>query len=134
MAFERLQETTGNGFPERLRAAMSLRGYSQRKLAEEVGASKQSVTNWTQGHNEPSLRHLRRISRVLGVPLAELLEGDRSGEGRAAELLQELAATPIRPAVQALTESAPDLLDLLSRAESYVRELEHASENRPRAG
>jgi transcriptional regulator with XRE-family HTH domain len=117
---------SSDGFPMRLKAAMELRGYSHRRLANAIGASQNSVTNWTRGHNEPSLRHLRSISRELDVSLSELLEEDRHRplEDRASSLVRELAAQPIGPAVQILNESAPDLLDLLGQAERYVKDLE----------
>lgn len=126
MSLSQLQGEPGNGFPGRLKAAMRVRGFSHRGLAKAIGASQQSVTNWTQGHNEPSLRHLRSIARELGIPLGELLEGgsERPEETHANALLRELSDHPIRPAVEALSDSAPDLLDLLSRAESYVKHLE----------
>jgi len=113
-----------NGFPERLRAAMKDRGYSHRGLAKAIGASKQSVTNWTQGRNDPSLRHLRNISQALDIPLVSLLEGRDSRqieEGEATSLVREFAMQDIGPAIQALGDAAPDLLGLLSRAESYVK-------------
>lgn len=117
------------GFAKRLRALMGERELSHRQLASAVGASKQSVTNWTQGHNDPSLRHLRKLAHVLEVPLASLLAEEdeeplEEEESPAAELLREFASQPIAPAVQALGTSAPDLLDLLSRAERYVRDLD----------
>jgi hypothetical protein len=69
---------------------------------------------------------LRNIARELGMPVAELLEDrpQQLSEGQATSLIRELAAQPIGPAVQALSDSAPDLLGLLSRAEGYVKDLE----------
>ena len=112
-------------FPELLKAAMREREVSHRGLAAAIGASKQSVTNWTQGRNEPSLRHLRKIANFLGVPIVSLLE-DPDADGRAEEvpaiaLLRELTSQPIGPAMQSLAASAPDLSDLLTRAERYVK-------------
>jgi len=92
--------------------------------------SKQSVTNWTQGHSEPSLRSLRAIAQLLDVPLASLLEesggrpsGDPPGgttESDAVDLLRELTADPAGPAVRTLAAVGPDLSDLLKRAEAFV--------------
>ncbi len=116
---------TGERFAERLQAAMSARRMSHRKLAKAVGASQQSVTNWTQGHNEPSLRHLRAISRALDVPPATLLEGSRTVTDEiatASDLVRELVALrQLAPAIETLAGSTPSLLDLLARAERHVR-------------
>jgi transcriptional regulator with XRE-family HTH domain len=78
------------------------------------------VTNWTQGTHEPSLYFLRRISRVLRIPVAALVEQDSTDIGEEAE--NALAAfSNLRPVLQGLSESAPALLDLLADAERQVR-------------
>jgi len=121
-------EEQQNGFPMRLKRLIDASAYSQRELADELGVSKQSVTNWTQGYNEPSLRHLRGIARLLDLPLGTLLEeagdADRPDTALAASLLRELTSQPIAPAVRSLAGAAPDLFDLLNRAERYVRDRE----------
>jgi transcriptional regulator with XRE-family HTH domain len=111
-------------FPERLKALLGEREISHRGLARKLGVSKQSVTNWTQGRNEPSLKHLRGIADQLNLPLGELLEGPSTGEPSAASLLQELTSDPVGPAVRSLQLATPDLFDLLTRAERYVRHLD----------
>lgn len=103
-----------------LQAAMDQRGLTHRGLAEAVSVSKQSVTNWTQGTHEPSLYFLRRISRALRIPVAELVEQDSPYIGGETE--DALTAfSNLRPALQGLSESAPALLDLLAEAEQQVR-------------
>jgi len=127
MASRQIEDIAPNRFAERLNAAIEARGISHRALAREIGASKQSVTNWTQGRNEPSLHYLRHIARALDTSMMSLLrENDRlESEGsRAASLMEELTSDPIGPAIRAFGSSAPDLLDLLSRAERYVKDLE----------
>lgn len=122
------EEEVADGFAERLKELIEERGFSHRGLAESLGVSKQSVTNWTQGYNEPSLRHLRGIARLLDIPLGVLLEETEDREGvdgaLATSLLRELASQPVGPAVHSLAAAAPDLFDLLSRAERYVRDLD----------
>jgi transcriptional regulator with XRE-family HTH domain len=113
-----------NGFPKRLALLLKQRNYSHRGLADALGVSKQSVTNWTQGHNEPSLRHLREIARVLDLPLGELLEETEGGgspqDAVASEILRDLTSQPVGQAIRSLAAATPDLFDLLSRAERYV--------------
>lgn len=117
-----------NGFPERLKRLIAERNHSHRGLAEALGVSKQSVTNWTQGHNEPSLRHLRAIARLLDLPPGALLEemdDPRPVSGATATgLLRELTSQSVGPAMRSLAIAAPDLSDLLSRAERYVNEVD----------
>ena len=115
---------------ERLQAAIRRNGMSHRKLAAELETSKQSVTNWTQGTHEPSLRHLRRLARVLNMPLAQLL-GESSGRTAAAPatsggddalaIVDELAQLGLRPTLNALHQSVPALLEVLSVAERQAQ-------------
>lgn len=114
-------------FPERLKMLLSERGISHRGLAQRIGVSQNSVTNWTQGRNEPSLKHLRGIAQQLGISLGELLEGETSGDPAAASLIRDLTGAPVAPAVRSLQAAAPDLFDLLGRAERYVREVDRSS-------
>jgi transcriptional regulator with XRE-family HTH domain len=116
-------------FPERLKALLEDRHISQRRLADELGVSKQTVTNWMQGHNEPSLRNLCGIARLLGIAPGELLKAADDPDSphlddTATSLLRELTLQPMGPAVRSLQAAAPDLLDLLNRAERYVSDLD----------
>lgn len=118
----------GKTLAMRLRTLMEERDYSHRRLAADIGASKQSVTNWTQGHNEPSLPNLRALARALDVAPAHLIEA--RAETNAAEeslaLVRELTALSLHPALDTLSGTAPSLLDLLSRAEQHVGNLDRS--------
>lgn len=122
---------SGNPFAKRLRAAIAASDFSHRGLAAEIGASKQSVTNWTQGYSEPSLENLRRVADALGVDPASLLDEKWPSEPhrlvQATELLRELTALRVRPAAKSLASSAPSLLDLLERAERLVQDVDGGS-------
>jgi transcriptional regulator with XRE-family HTH domain len=99
---------------------MRRRDFSHRRLADRVDASKQSVTNWTQGTHEPSLRHVRRISEVLQVSIADLLgdQSDPDAAGReAAAIVGGLADLRLSQPIESLGKASPTLLDLLDRAE-----------------
>lgn len=105
----------------RLREAMKGRRVSQRQLAAMVGVSKQSVTNWTQGRHEPALPQLRKLAQALRVPIAYLVGEDvrdRSTAHAAEEAMKDLAALELKDPVRALSAAAPNLLELLARAEA----------------
>ena len=124
MASPSSEEDASKGFPERLKRLIAERNHSHRGLAKALGVSQQSVTNWTQGHNEPSLRHLREIARVLDLPLGALLEEARDPNlagATALDLLRELTAQPVGPTVRSLVTAAPDLSDLFGRAEQCLK-------------
>ena len=65
---------------ERLRHARSLKGWSQAKLAEEVGTSFEMVSRWERGVTVPTLYFRAQLSAALGMTAEELgLVHDSSG-------------------------------------------------------
>jgi transcriptional regulator with XRE-family HTH domain len=111
-------------FAVRLKAEIKRCHFSHRHLAELVDASKQSVTNWTQGTHEPSLRHVRRLSEVLQVPVAHLLDDESqpaAAEGEAAAIVDELASLRLSRPIGSLGKASPTLLELLARAERQAQ-------------
>ena len=57
---------------ERLRHARSLRGWSQAKLAEEVGTSFEMVSRWERGVTIPTLYFRGQLCEALGMTAEEL--------------------------------------------------------------
>jgi transcriptional regulator with XRE-family HTH domain len=54
-------------FEERLREAMSKAGINQSDLAESVGVSKASISQYLSGKNEPRQRVIEKFAEALGV-------------------------------------------------------------------
>ncbi|HYX51129.1 MAG TPA: helix-turn-helix transcriptional regulator, partial [Ktedonobacteraceae bacterium] len=57
---------------ERLRHARNLKGWSQAKLAEEVGTSFEMVSRWERGVTTPTLYFRAKLCEALGMTLEEL--------------------------------------------------------------
>src|SRR5947207_4606538 len=57
---------------ERLRHARSLQGWSQTKLAKEVGTSFEMVSRWERGITMPSSYFRARLCAALGTTAEEL--------------------------------------------------------------
>ncbi|WP_202879665.1 helix-turn-helix transcriptional regulator [Serinicoccus kebangsaanensis] len=55
-----------------LRALRSERGWSQGRLAEELGVSRQTINAIETGRFDPSLPLALRIARLLGRPVEEI--------------------------------------------------------------
>lgn len=110
-------------FAARLSAEIARRHLSHRRLAAMVETSKQSVTNWTQGTHEPSLRYLRRLSVALQVPVALLVDGETDGDhnAQARKIVEELADLDLSSSLGSFSRASPALLDLLGRAERQAR-------------
>lgn len=49
-------------------------GYTQAELAEKLGVSRQSVSNWELGAIQPSTFRLKKISELYSVPLEVLID------------------------------------------------------------
>ena len=65
---------------DRLHELRKKNGYTQAELAEKLGASRQSISNWELGTIVPSTSRLKKISELYSVPLETLLRDDVSGE------------------------------------------------------
>ena len=48
-------------------------GYTQQQLAQFIGATQKQVSTWESGTNEPSLRHLKAIAKVLACRVDDLI-------------------------------------------------------------
>ncbi len=61
---------------ERIRELRLAAGFSQVELAEKLGVSKQSVSNWENDNIQPSIEMLVKISRTFNVSTDFLLGED----------------------------------------------------------
>jgi transcriptional regulator with XRE-family HTH domain len=57
----------------RLKEILEKKGKTQVQLAQELGVSVVSVNNWCQHKNDPSLKTLASIAKILGVRIADLI-------------------------------------------------------------
>lgn len=46
---------------------------SQKEIADLLGISKSSITNWLAGSNSPSIETLAKLCQILGVKMSEML-------------------------------------------------------------
>ena len=69
------------GFPDlgtRLRTIRELHGLSQRALAKAAGVTNATISNIEQNHVSPSVASLRKVSRAMGLTLADFFSWDSS--------------------------------------------------------
>lgn len=59
----------------RIREARKLRGYNRQWLAEQIGVSQPSVSDWESGRNDPTMDNLAMAARVLDVHIEWLATG-----------------------------------------------------------
>lgn len=53
-------------------------GLSQKELAERLGVSAGTISNWETGKTEPTLSQLRIISELSTVPIGSIVVGNGS--------------------------------------------------------
>lgn len=61
---------------ERIKELRIVRGMNQVELAEKLGVSKQSVSNWENDNIQPSIEMLVKIARIFSVSTDYLLGED----------------------------------------------------------
>lgn len=54
--------------PENLKFARQLKGFSKTDLSEEMGVSRQAISNWENGNRSPDFSSIKKISDTLGTP------------------------------------------------------------------
>ena len=69
-------------FYEYLTRVRNLRGYTQAQMAEKLGISRSTYTNYERGNRSPDLETLEHISDVLGCTLDELFGRSKGEPGR----------------------------------------------------
>lgn len=47
-------------------------GYTQKELAELVGVSEMTISNWETGKTAPSIRLWKKLATVFGIDIQEL--------------------------------------------------------------
>ncbi len=67
------KNATRGKLAELLYAAMTNRNMSVQALASAIGVQRQTCYAWLHEYQRPSLEMLRRLARVLNLPLAELI-------------------------------------------------------------
>ena len=58
---------------------------TQAELADAVGVSKQTISNWERGKRFPDVSLIESLSETLGVSAAELMKGERIPESNVKE-------------------------------------------------
>ena len=64
-------------FNEKLKALREAKGYTQDEIASKLNISRQSVSKWEQGINEPDFDTVKELCKILDCSIAELIDDDR---------------------------------------------------------
>ncbi len=64
-----------------LKRVLELKGIKQRWLADELGVTEVTISNWVNNRTYPSLETLNSISKILDIEIKELLEPNKLTNG-----------------------------------------------------
>ena len=56
-----------------LKEVIRTKGMKQTFIAQKIGVSVVTVSNWVQGKSAPNEKHLKKLSELLNVPVKELV-------------------------------------------------------------
>jgi len=90
------EKATRGKLAELLYPAMTKRNMSVQALASAIGVQRQTCYAWLHEYQRPGLEMLRRLTRVLDIPLADLVAATHSDVdgARLESLLQIYLALP----------------------------------------
>ena len=61
---------------EKILALRKKQGLSQEKLGEQIGVTRQTISNWELNETSPNPEQLKLLSRSLNISVDELLDND----------------------------------------------------------
>lgn len=57
-----------------LKELLKTKGIKQKWLADKIGVSEVTVSNWCGGKSVPRTEHLKELSKLLNVPMKSILK------------------------------------------------------------
>jgi transcriptional regulator with XRE-family HTH domain len=61
-------------FPMRLKQLREAKGWSQARLADEAGVTREYIARLETGKHDPPLSRVEKLAIVLGVPIVRLIK------------------------------------------------------------
>ncbi len=123
--------TVASDIGRTIKAIRQQTGLRASDVAEAIGLSRPYYTQLEGGTRRLSAEHVRKIARVLGVPVAELFAGEEKGRGKAtrpkgkAKHLKPLNSAELRrrlkPLVGEHTDDAVQCIQMLVWAPDRVK-------------
>jgi transcriptional regulator with XRE-family HTH domain len=116
---------------ENIKSALVKKGWTQKQLAEAVGVTAQSVTNWLKGDDAPRPDKLLSLAAILKLRLDELIQKSDPERKKPVVAFRRRAATKTTQAhiakAQAMGQLLEPLIDHLPPLRALRTELLHPS-------
>lgn len=103
---------------------LSLKGISQKELADKLSVSQSAVTNWIKGKNSPDIEVVAQICDILEISVTDLFGSDNAKVDPCAEREKKQREffdvfDELSPALQDyLIKTAKDLLEIQSKMQT----------------
>lgn len=88
-------------FAKNLRRLRDQSGLKQGELAEKLGVTPQSISNWEHGRAQPSVKNSKDIARILGVPVDALISDEPLPDGAIKVIVEDEAEVPVYGSIAA---------------------------------
>lgn len=89
------EKDIAQGLSNCIRKARKEKGLTQKQLAAKMGISAVNISQLESGARVPTMETLKRISKALGVPLRELLEGNHDPDREYENLVEVLRSADL---------------------------------------
>lgn len=74
-----MEFSSPESFSARLKRLREQNGYTQEKLGETMGVTRQTISSWERGRTEPDIAALKMLAKLYNVTLDDLLAGYQNG-------------------------------------------------------
>jgi transcriptional regulator with XRE-family HTH domain len=123
-------QTGAEALGPRLKRIRKLKGFNQEQVAEFVGVSREAITRWETGTNEPTEANIQKMSKLYSTPAVYLRYGGAGGPKTVQVLGHVGAGANVFPfedgpfdQIEAPFGSPDDLAALIVRGDSMMPEL-----------
>lgn len=71
-------------------------GRTQSQIAQMLGVSKGTFSDWCSGRSHPRMNRVQQIADIFGIPKSELLsDGKRGMEGEMGQIIRKIDMNPL---------------------------------------
>lgn len=74
---------------DKFRAWLNTRGYTQTELADKMGMTPASISNYFTGRSQPSLIAIKKMADALAIDVSQLIKGEKVEFAKAQTISEE---------------------------------------------
>ncbi|MDJ1088020.1 helix-turn-helix domain-containing protein [Macrococcoides caseolyticum] len=82
--------STPNTISKQIIKLRNKQGWTQQQLAEKIGVSKQSVSNWETGEKLPRMGKIEEMANIFNVTVSYIVDGKSDNEKENIDIVKNL--------------------------------------------